>query len=259
MDRSSPFKKVADGGKTCDLGIMTCIKMSVCGVVWCKVSVCGVVWCKVSVCGVVWCKVSVCGVVWCKVSVCGVVWCKVSVCGVVWCKVSVCGVVWCKVSVCGVQNLPLFCPSTGEPEHTPNTRGEPLPCDVTRAETGVIRDWVMRSHEARKGKEEKQIELCSVSLSFVKMVDTDLVKKLREFRFRKETSNAAIIMKIDKDRQLVVLDEEYEVSCKPEQQMMYAGSKNKLVQTVELTKVFEIRNTEDLTEEWLREKLGFFR
>lgn len=25
--------------------------------------------------------------------------------------------------------------------------------------------------------------------------------------------------------------------CKPEQQMMYAGSKNKLVQTVELTKV----------------------
>uniref|UniRef100_A0A8C7FEC0 Uncharacterized protein n=1 Tax=Oncorhynchus kisutch TaxID=8019 RepID=A0A8C7FEC0_ONCKI len=31
--------------------------------------------------------------------------------------------------------------------------------------------------------------------------------------------------------------------CKPEQQMMY---------------VFEIRNTEDLTEEWLREELGFF-
>uniref|UniRef100_A0A7M4FPU8 Glia maturation factor beta n=1 Tax=Crocodylus porosus TaxID=8502 RepID=A0A7M4FPU8_CROPO len=48
------------------------------------------------------------------------------------------------------------------------------------------------------------------------------------------------------------------VGCKPEQQMMYAGSKNKLVQTAELTKVFEIRNTEDLTEEWLREKLGYF-
>lgn len=86
--------------------------------------------------------------------------------------------------------------------------------------------------------------------------------------------------------------------------MMYAGSKNKLVHTVQLSKVcptwlvspvdlglahtkhellrgaeavtsltlssetmsrsclslqvFEIRNTEDLTEEWLREKLGFF-
>ncbi|KTF99282.1 hypothetical protein cypCar_00029822 [Cyprinus carpio] len=140
-------------------------------------------------------------------------------------------------------------------------------------------------------------------------VDEDLVKKLRDFRFRKETTNAAIIMKIDKDKQLVILEEEHEdispedlknelperqprypslkqnslfysykyqhddgrvsyplcfifsspVGCKPEQQMMYAGSKNKLVQTVELTKVFEIRNTEDLTEEWLREKLGFFR
>ncbi|TSN48445.1 Glia maturation factor beta [Bagarius yarrelli] len=84
--------------------------------------------------------------------------------------------------------------------------------------------------------------LCKRSESLVVCeVDGDLVKKLRDFRFRKETSNAAII------------------SCKPEQQMMYAGSKNKLVQTVELTKVFEIRNTEDLTEEWLREKLGFFR
>ncbi|KAJ1079356.1 hypothetical protein K5549_020723, partial [Capra hircus] len=127
-------------------------------------------------------------------------------------------------------------------------------------------------------------------------VAEDLVEKLRKFRFRKETNNAAIIMKIDKDKRLVVLDEELErnnfsffnlrktfivysykyqhddgrvsyplcfifsspVGCKPEQQMMYAGSKNKLVQTAELTKVFEIRNTEDLTEEWLREKLGFF-
>lgn len=41
-------------------------------------------------------------------------------------------------------------------------------------------------------------------------VDGELVEKLRQFRFRKETSNAAIIMKIDKDKQLVILDEEYE-------------------------------------------------
>ncbi|KAB0342522.1 hypothetical protein FD754_019448 [Muntiacus muntjak] len=133
-------------------------------------------------------------------------------------------------------------------------------------------------------------------------VAEDLVEKLRKFRFRKETNNAAIIMKIDKDKRLVVLDEELEgispdelkdelperqprypflsalkrclfllvtvlfmkktfivysykyqhddgrvsyplcfifsspVGCKPEQQMMYAGSKNKLVQTAELTK-----------------------
>ncbi|XP_072313643.1 glia maturation factor beta [Eucyclogobius newberryi] len=133
-------------------------------------------------------------------------------------------------------------------------------------------------------------------------VDEDLVKKLDAFRFRKETTNAAIIMKIDKEKQQVVLEEEYEditpedlkdelperqprfivysykyehedkrvsyplcfifsspVGCKPEQQMMYAGSKNELVRAGKLTKVFEIRNTEDLTEEWLRSKLGFFR
>ncbi|CAB1418546.1 unnamed protein product [Pleuronectes platessa] len=41
-------------------------------------------------------------------------------------------------------------------------------------------------------------------------VDEDLVAKLKAFRFRKETNNAAIIMKIDKEKQLVILEEEYE-------------------------------------------------
>ncbi|XP_003467212.3 glia maturation factor gamma isoform X1 [Cavia porcellus] len=133
-------------------------------------------------------------------------------------------------------------------------------------------------------------------------VDPALKEKLRKFRFRKETDNAAIIMKVDRDRQMVVLEEEFQnispeelkselperqprfvvysykyvhedgrvsyplcfifsspVGCKPEQQMMYAGSKNRLVQTAELTKVFEIRTTDDLTEAWLQEKLSFFR
>uniref|UniRef100_A0A8D0KD66 Glia maturation factor n=1 Tax=Salvator merianae TaxID=96440 RepID=A0A8D0KD66_SALMN len=122
-------------------------------------------------------------------------------------------------------------------------------------------------------------------------VDPELKEKLKRFRFRKETNNAAIIMKVDKDRQLVVLEEEFQdispeelriysykychedgrisyplcfifsspVGCKPEQQMMYAGSKNRLVQAAELTKVFEIRSTEDLTEQWLKERLAFFR
>uniref|UniRef100_A0A452FMI7 Glia maturation factor n=1 Tax=Capra hircus TaxID=9925 RepID=A0A452FMI7_CAPHI len=116
-------------------------------------------------------------------------------------------------------------------------------------------------------------------------VAEDLVEKLRKFRFRKETNNAAIISKLNMIRNnfsffnlrktFIVYSYKYQhddgrvsyplcfifsspVGCKPEQQMMYAGSKNKLVQTAELTKVFEIRNTEDLTEEWLREKLGFF-
>ncbi|XP_026153916.1 glia maturation factor gamma [Mastacembelus armatus] len=133
-------------------------------------------------------------------------------------------------------------------------------------------------------------------------VDESLKDKLKKFRFRKETNNAAIIMKIDMEKQLVVLEEEYEnisldelrdelperqprfivysykyvhddgrvsyplcfifsspVGCKPEQQMMYAGSKTRLVQTADFTKVFETRNTDDLTEEWLKNKLAFFR
>ncbi|XP_041668137.1 glia maturation factor beta [Cheilinus undulatus] len=132
-------------------------------------------------------------------------------------------------------------------------------------------------------------------------VDEDLVKKLKAFRFRKQTSNAAIVMKIDKATQKVVLEEEHEdisveelkdelperqprfvvysykyehddgrvsyplcfifsspLGCKMEMQMMYAGSKNELVNTAELSKVFEVRNTDDLSEDWLREKLSFF-
>ncbi|XP_076013630.1 glia maturation factor beta [Genypterus blacodes] len=133
-------------------------------------------------------------------------------------------------------------------------------------------------------------------------IDPDLIKKLEKFRLRKETNNAAIIMKIDMEKHVIVLDEEHEdispddlpselperqprypfndykyrhddgrtsyplcfifsspQGCKPQQQMMYAGSKNILVHTAQLTKVFEVRNVEDISEEWLREKLGFFR
>uniref|UniRef100_A0ACB8FT60 Uncharacterized protein n=1 Tax=Sphaerodactylus townsendi TaxID=933632 RepID=A0ACB8FT60_9SAUR len=43
-------------------------------------------------------------------------------------------------------------------------------------------------------------------------VDPDLKEKLKTFRFRKETNNAAIIMKVDKDKQLVVLEEEFQGS-----------------------------------------------
>ncbi|XP_075609349.1 glia maturation factor beta [Balearica regulorum gibbericeps] len=172
-------------------------------------------------------------------------------------------------------------------------------CSPTRRRRAAARRLPLLARERRRlrrlraRKMSESLVVCDVA--------EDLVEKLRKFRFRKETNNAAIIMKIDKDKQLVVLDEEHEgispdelkdelperqprfivysykyqhddgrvsyplcfifsspVGCKPEQQMMYAGSKNKLVQTAELTKVFEIRNTEDLTEEWLREKLGFF-
>lgn len=43
--------------------------------------------------------------------------------------------------------------------------------------------------------------------------------------------------------------------CKPELQVMYAGTKLALVEEAGLTKVFEIRELEELTEEWLRSKL----
>lgn len=38
-------------------------------------------------------------------------------------------------------------------------------------------------------------------------------------------------------------------------QVMYAGMKVALQKEVDLTRVYEIRDLEDLTEEWLREKL----
>lgn len=139
---------------------------------------------------------------------------------------------------------------------------------------------------------------CPVSLCGV---DEQLLEKLKKFRFRKETTNAALVMKIDREQQMVVLDEEHEdispeelqnelpdqqprfvvysyrykhsdgrisyplcfiffspVGCKSDQQMIYAGSKIGLVKEADFSKVFDIRNTEEFTEEWLCKKLGFF-
>ena len=69
------------------------------------------------------------------------------------------------------------------------------------------------------------------------------------------------------------------IGCKPEMQMMYAGSKLGVVKDCGFTKVnsipftltvsgrtelwwlqvFELRSAEDLTEDWLKTKLDFFR
>ena len=43
--------------------------------------------------------------------------------------------------------------------------------------------------------------------------------------------------------------------CKPELQMLYAGSKLELVNKVQLQHVFEVRELEEITEEWLHTKL----
>lgn len=37
---------------------------------------------------------------------------------------------------------------------------------------------------------------------------------------------------------------------------MYAGTKSSLQREVDLTRVYEIRELEELTEEWLKEKLS---
>lgn len=38
-------------------------------------------------------------------------------------------------------------------------------------------------------------------------------------------------------------------------QMLYAGTKTALVRVADLTRVYEIRELEDFTEEWLQSKL----
>eukprot|EP00911_Craspedida_sp_UC1_P002191 UC1_evm2s1677 len=45
---------------------------------------------------------------------------------------------------------------------------------------------------------------------------------------------------------------------KPEQNMVYAGTKPALVQASGITKIFEMRVAEEITDEWLLEKLEFF-
>ncbi|XP_064601831.1 glia maturation factor gamma-like [Liolophura sinensis] len=135
------------------------------------------------------------------------------------------------------------------------------------------------------------------SLSMCKC-DPDVLKKCEKFRFRKQKTNAAIVLKIDQKAMTIVLDEEYEdctveevqedlpqqrpsyvlfsyvlkhddgrvsyplafifvspAGCKPEQQMMYAGSKTQLVTDLKATKVFELRSSDEFTEEWLIEQL----
>jgi hypothetical protein len=43
--------------------------------------------------------------------------------------------------------------------------------------------------------------------------------------------------------------------CKPELQMMYAGSKLSLVNKIQSQNVFEVRELDELTDEWVHSKL----
>nr|KAG5712858.1 hypothetical protein BaRGS_007455 [Batillaria attramentaria] len=133
-------------------------------------------------------------------------------------------------------------------------------------------------------------------------IDPSLEELLNKFKFRKEKNIAAIVLKIDRENQKVVLDEEYEdvtiedlqnelpasqpryvllsyvykrddgrvsyplcfifvspQGCQPDLTMMYAGTKMAIKNFAQATKEFEIRSVEELTEEFLEEKLAFFR
>ncbi|KAL5279898.1 GMFG family protein [Megaselia abdita] len=137
---------------------------------------------------------------------------------------------------------------------------------------------------------ETRNEICDISL--------ELKEELRKFRFRKSSTNSALILKIDREKQIVILDEflddisveELQETLPGHQpryviytykmihedgrisypmcfiyytprdsqmalQMLYACTKNALQRETDLTRVFEIRELDDLTEDWLREKL----
>ncbi|XP_018574707.1 glia maturation factor beta [Anoplophora glabripennis] len=130
-------------------------------------------------------------------------------------------------------------------------------------------------------------------------VTEEVKKALKEFRFRKAQDTAALVLKVDREKQQIIIDEKFEdisiedlqeslPSHQPryivlsyrqehsdgrvsyplcfifftprdshaELQMMYAGSKIALQQEADLTRAYEIRELEDLTEEWLLGKLG---
>eukprot|EP00053_Salpingoeca_punica_P000903 m.30944 g.30944 ORF g.30944 m.30944 type:complete len:143 (+) comp10650_c0_seq1:63-491(+) len=46
---------------------------------------------------------------------------------------------------------------------------------------------------------------------------------------------------------------------KPESAMVYSSSKTRLVQELGITKVFDVRHADELTQSFLEEKLAFFR
>ncbi|CAI4228031.1 unnamed protein product [Auanema sp. JU1783] len=129
-------------------------------------------------------------------------------------------------------------------------------------------------------------------------IPSELKERLKEFRFSKSQVMNALIVKIDKESQQMVLEEHLEdceldditnelpqqqprylllsfarkhsdgrvsypmclifyspPGCSPDQQMLYAGSRNTLVQECELTKNFEIRDIEELTQEYIDSKI----
>ncbi|XP_030762938.1 glia maturation factor gamma [Sitophilus oryzae] len=130
-------------------------------------------------------------------------------------------------------------------------------------------------------------------------ITADVKEALKKFRFRKEQDTSALVLKVDREKQQIIIDEEFEnisiedlqenlpghqprfiiLSYKQEHkdgrtsfplcfifftprdshaelQIMYAGSKISLQKEADVNRAFEIRELEDLTEDWLLSKLG---
>jgi len=129
-------------------------------------------------------------------------------------------------------------------------------------------------------------------------ITQEVKDELRKFRFAKNNESSALILKVDREKQIIVVDEYLEEvsveelqeqlpSHQPrfivysykmvheddrisypmcfifytprdsmmELQMLYARSKLLLQKEADLTRSYEIREIEDFTEDWLREKL----
>ncbi|XP_063613259.1 glia maturation factor beta-like [Penaeus indicus] len=130
-------------------------------------------------------------------------------------------------------------------------------------------------------------------------INPELKEKLRKFRFRRATNNAAILMKVDQQASEIILEEELEDledidelrdsipdtqpryvliswrishpdgrisypmafifttprDCQPQLQMMYAGSYTHMIKECNLTKVFQVRDLEELDDDWLQNNL----
>ncbi|KAE9551339.1 hypothetical protein FO519_005454 [Halicephalobus sp. NKZ332] len=140
--------------------------------------------------------------------------------------------------------------------------------------------------------------LNSGSLTICHIPD-DVKKQLRDFRFKKSSTTNAIILKIDREDQMIKIEEvledcnieeiqdqlpgqqprfvvlSYELKhadgrvsfpmcllfyspsgCSTELQILYAGSRNHLVNECELTKSAEVRDLEDITKEFLDSKFS---
>ncbi|RZF39545.1 hypothetical protein LSTR_LSTR001066 [Laodelphax striatellus] len=131
-------------------------------------------------------------------------------------------------------------------------------------------------------------------------IGDDVKEALKKFRFRKSETNAALILKVDREKQLIRIEDLIEdvslddlrethlpshqprfvVYCyrmehadgrvsfpmcfifitprdsQMELQIMYAGTKLALQKEADLTRVYEVRELDELTEEWLQEKLS---